>query len=112
MNRSVEDLLTKCTILKTCEDRLLSSICNYDTIRRLTTTTLSILLALSDIGLAKTRQFLYITDPYCCLVSGFWKHITKVLLKLCQFLVDFLHTSHLLLWKQGTSVGEVLVNHL
>ena len=112
MNRSVEDLLTKCTILKTCEDRLLSSICNYDTVRCLTTTTLSILLALSDIRLTKTRQFLYITDPYCCLVSGLWKHIAKVLLKLCQFLVNLLHTSHLLLWKESTSVRKVLVDNL
>ena len=111
MDRSIVDTLTQAAVVKACKDRLLCGVRNHDTIRCLTATALSIFLTLSNICFAETRQFLHIVDPYCCLIGSFRKHITKVLLKFCQLLINLLHTCHLLLWEQGTSMSEVFIDY-
>ena len=112
MNAGFVNLFAKFTIVKTGQWSLLRGIHDDNGIRRLTTTTFSILLALGNVGLAKSCQVFLLVNPHDGIVGGSLKEVAPLLLKVTDAQVDFLHAGHLIVGQEGTLAHEVLIDFL
>ena len=112
MDRGLKHALAQVAIVETGQNSLLRGVHDDDGIGSLTATTIGILLALSQIGLAETCQVLFLVDPDHSIVGGSLQGIAPLLLQIGNAEVDLLHTSHLVLRQQRALANEVLVSLL
>ena len=96
MNRCLEDTLAKFTIVETGQGSLLRGVHDDDSIRSLTTTTLCILLTLSDIRVRHASQVFLLVDPHNGVVGSSLKQIAPLLLQFTDAQVNLLHAGHLI----------------
>ena len=110
MDGSLVDTLAQVAIVETGKDGLLGGVDDDDGVGCLSATTLSIFLALGDIGLTETSQVFFLIYPHHSVVGGCLKLITPLLLEIGDTEVDLFHTGHLIVGKQGTVAHEILIN--
>ena len=112
MDRGLKHTLAQVAIVETGQNGLLRGVHDDDGIGSLSATTLGILLALSQIGLAETCQVLFLVDPDHSIIGGSLQGVAPLLLQIRNAEVDFLHTGHLILRQQRALADKVLISLL
>ncbi len=106
------DAAAQVAVVQGGEQGLLRGVHDDDGVGGLAAAALGVLLALGDVCLAQSGQFVAALHPHDGIVGGSLQLVAPLLLQVADAQVDGLHALHLVLGQQGAAAHEVLVRLL